>query len=704
MKAKILTYAVSVVLATCWLRSASAQDDHWDGTPGNTDWNVATNWSLGIVPPSDATAGYGPDFAGNVWLDPANGDSVVTIPAGVEETPGVPLNGEENYNTIFGPEFGVTLDIYGSLSWDWTMAPYSPDPSQRSTINLYNGSSVTTKGASINLGDGWWSGPQFGCHTTMNLYGNAQYSSTGGAGMWFGAHLNIYDTSSFLINGYVNMDTAFGESDGTRSLVLGGGTLTLPEGTTTGGNSGSVTNWIQRGILRPYGKGYDTNDLVITDNGANTIVTPVPLGGALQQVYFQPLLKTNVYVGVYQQATLVGDYPSVSSVLLSSAEPGLDPASFPQPAYVSSNPNVATINSNGVVTAVGPGTATLTASVGTFTSTNSVTITVARVVPGLAHRYSFKDSAGSTTAADSIGGASWAGTLNGDAALSGSNLVLSGNQGSSVTLPAGILTGVNDVTIEAWATFPSTINPYANLFAFGATDLSSPLAATYGDGENYITFSPHTGAQPVNTTQANFGQGDPGSGGEWDAVLDEVLDNETNVHVAVVFNPDAGSESVYLNGTLAVSQSMFNNLTDPVAYAGPTYTNESILANTLGTDPNNYIGESLYTADPGLLANISEFRIYTNALTAAQIAADHALGSGQLIGTNTKVSLSATVSGGSLVVKWPTTSALVSLMTSSALGTGASWTAVTGSLTTDGNGNYEVTIPTTGSAQFFRLQ
>ena len=229
--------------------------------------------------------------------------------------------------------------------------------------------------------------------------------------------------------------------------------------------------------------------------------------------------------------------------------------------------------------------------------------------------------------------------------------------------------------------------------------MSSSLSATYGDGENYITLSPHTGGL---TTQANFGQGDPGYNGEWDAVSAQVLDNETNVHIVAVFNPYAGSEAVYINGALVVSQSMFNNLTDPVAWAGPTYAGQSILANTLGADPLNYIGESLYTGDPGLLANIDEFRIYTNALTGSQIAADYALGPNKLIGSSTQVSLTATASGGNLVISWPTTSALVKLVSSPALGAGAAWTPVSGGLTVSG-GNYQMTVPITATAAFFRL-
>jgi hypothetical protein len=176
------------------------------------------------------------------------------------------------------------------------------------------------------------------------------------------------------------------------------------------------------------------------------------------------------------------------------------------------------------------------------------------------------------------------------------------------------------------------------------------------------------------------------------------------VHIVAVFNPDAGSESVYVNGALVATQSMFNNMMDPVAYLGPTYNSESILAFTLGGDTNNYIGQSLYAADPGLLANIDEFRIYNTALTAGQIAADHALGPNQLIGTSTSVNLSSSVVGNNIVLKWPTTSALVTVMSSSTLGASAAWTPVAVPLTTDGSGNYQVTVPVTGSAQFFRLQ
>jgi hypothetical protein len=620
------------------------------------------------------------------------------IPAGDVETPGVG-NSTEVFNSIFGPEFGANLNIYGSLTFDWLLFPAQndPTPANRSHLNLYDNAVVTTSGAAVGIGDSWfyWAAP----YETMNLYSNAQYNSVGGAGLWIAGHLNIYDNAQFYVNGYINMESLGAQSDGTRSIVVGGGALIVPENSLAGGNSGTVYDWIGRGILRAYGKAFDTNDLVITDETTNIVITPVPLGGALQRVYLMPLVRTNVNIGDFQQSTLVGDYPAVSGVLLGSSEPGISPTSFPHPTYTSSNPKVFTVDTNGMVTATGYGTATLTAQVGAFSSTNSVSLTVSPSLPHLIHRYSFSESAGATTTADSVGGMD--GTVNGDATFSGGQLVLSGNVGSSVTLPPGIVSNADEVTIEAWASFPSTNAPFANLWAFGFSD-NIPFDANIGNGGNYITFSPHTGA---SAAQANFGQGLPGFNGERDVAAGGVLDNQTNVHIVVVFHPFAGSESVYLNGTLAGTTSMFNNMIDPVAFMGPTYSNRSILNYTLGGGTNNFIGQSLYTADPGLLANVDEFRIYDMALSPGQIAADHALGPNAVIGTNTAtVSLMASISGTNTVLKWPTTSALVNVMGSPTLGSGAVWTPATGTLTTDGGGNYQLTIPASGSARFFRLQ
>jgi hypothetical protein len=692
MKSNRLYQVVSIAASLCLAHGVSAQDSHWAGPTTDDLWSNANNWSpVGVPPIGNPTTAY----IGNVWLQPVSGVPVpITIGVGDVESPGVG-NSTEQYNTIFGPESGCTLNNYGSLSFDWTIVPWQTDPTpgKRSHLNMYGGSTMSTTGASLNLGDGWWEQLRSGPYVTANLYGNASYTSIGGAGLWLGGHLNIYDTASFRVEGYVNMDVLQANNDATRFINVGGGKLTLPISF-----SANVTDWINRGILRAYGKGYDTADLVVTDDGiTNTFVTAVPLGGALQRVYFQPLARASVTVGTFQQATLVGDYPSVGGVLLSSSEPGVSPTSFTAPVYTSSNVKVATVDANGLVTAVGVGTANLTATVGAFNSTNHVTLTVVPVVPGLAHRYSFTANAN-----DSVGGAN--GTLNGDASISGGAVVLTGNTNavsggfSSVILPAGILSGVDEVTIETWATFPGVISTWANLYSFGNTD-TDPLSTYFpGTGNNYIAFCPHTGAPGMQST---FGQGAPGFFAERDAFTGSVLDGMANVHIAVVYHPLAGTESLFTNGVLAATVSIFNTLTDPIAAGDLAFTNHSILSYTLGTDPINHIGQSVYTGDPGLLANVDEFRIYTNALTVAQIAAEYALGPNQLLGTSLTTSLSATLSSGNVIIKWPTTSALVNLLSSQTLGASAVWTPVSAPLTVV-SGNYQVTVPATGTL-FFRL-
>src|SRR5579863_338620 len=119
MKPITSTIAAAALLSAGLLGTASAQDSHWNGTPGNNLWNVATNWNPVGVPGSG-----GSGFIGNVWLDQANGDTLIVIPPGDVESPGVPPPGSpEEFNTIFGPEFGASLDIYGTLNYDWLLFP-----------------------------------------------------------------------------------------------------------------------------------------------------------------------------------------------------------------------------------------------------------------------------------------------------------------------------------------------------------------------------------------------------------------------------------------------------------------------------------------------------------------------------------------------------------------------------------------------------
>jgi len=82
------------------------------------------------------------------------------------------------------------------------------------------------------------------------------------------------------------------------------------------------------------------------------------------------------------------------------------------------------------------------------------------------------------------------------------------------------------------------------------------------------------------------------------------------MHLACVFAPYAGYVALYTNGVLAAIN---NNVVNA-------------LATTLGDDPINYLGESLYGVDPWFNGSIDEFRIYNGALSASAIAVNYTNG------------------------------------------------------------------------------
>jgi len=341
-------YWVSAAVASCLISNAAAQDSHWSGLGGDGLWADPNNWTPVGVPSSSVDA--------NVWLDSANGWSVITITNGEVETPGSGAG-----DMIYGPEFGAGLNLYGTLNWRWYLIPVQNDPTHPGILNLFSGSSASGEG--IALGDTWWywGGP----YVTMNMYGNA---FAGINYLYWGGHLNMYGGTLSITNG-LTLDTIDSVSDATRSMNLAGGELVLP-----GALSSTVSNWISRGILLAYGKVLDTSDIVIntTSVPGRTMVTTIPLGGSLQDVHLQSF-PTNLTVGMSRTLTVLGDYPNVQNAVLRA----LDPATLPGTiVYQSSNPNVAVVDASGLVTAVGAGNANLTATLGAFSGTNSMALTV----------------------------------------------------------------------------------------------------------------------------------------------------------------------------------------------------------------------------------------------------------------------------------------------------------------------------------------
>lgn len=368
--------------------------------------------------------------------------------------------------------------------------------------------------------------------------------------------------------------------------------------------------------------------------------------------------STNLSVYETTQVRLQGDFANVKGVnLFLYANPPLAP--------VSSDTNVFQVSTGGVVNAVGPGQATLSLVYNGVEYKGTISVTSSNAV--LTHRYSFSDAADSQTVADSVGGAD--GTIKGGATLNGSGQITLDGLTGYVQLPASLIAGSSNVTVETWASFP-TISTWANLFCFGDTDAGNL-------GSRYLSFCPHSGG---GDSRVVISDADPGYNHEEGAFLPGFLDNYSNLHITVVCDPTVKALLLYTNGVLAAAN---NNIDIPLSSV---------------TDVLNYIGHSGYTGDPYMAGTIDEFRIYNGSETAAQIMAHYKLGPDYL---STPATLSAVLNGNQIVISWPD-SFTAKLYSTAVLGAAAQWAEETATQVHDGN-RFTVTLSASGQSKYFRL-
>jgi hypothetical protein len=225
----------------------------------------------------------------------------------------------------------------------------------------------------------------------------------------------------------------------------------------------------------------------------------------------------------------------------------------------------------------------------------------------LLHRYSFSGTG--TTVTDSKGTAH--GTVKGKgAALSGNGtLVLAGgvlpitsDPGQYVELPANCLTGLSNVTFEAWiawkpGTDSSTYQSYwQRVFDFGET-------ATVTTG-SYIMLTPRA-ANATGPSRTTMSAG-MGAMSETPIVNGAKL-NAATLHFTVVVDQTSSLISLYVNGALSA--------------AGTFTTPLSTIKSS-----NCWLGRSQYANDPYFSGTFDEFRVYSTALSAADIAFSHSMG------------------------------------------------------------------------------
>ncbi len=328
------------------------------------------------------------------------------------------------------------------------------------------------------------------------------------------------------------------------------------------------------------------NDLQVAGTdvaGPGTVSTAygTVTGLQLQLPFFQLTQGGNEAPVVIAQASLVPYTVDISRIATLS----------------SGNTNVIKINgTNNTIVAVGQGSANVIATYGSVSATQ--TVTVVQPVSVLVHRYSFSDTDDGNgnygaSVADSVGGAAWNGTLPNGGAFTGSQLQLTASGVQYVQLPAGVISNYSALTIDAWASFPSTLPGNCFFWGFGNTDNS-------GLGASYIYLQPSAGHIGITGS-------DPGYTSEQQAGGYGNLSLRNNVHITAVFNPQVNWIAVYTNGVLTGKNLAVTWQMNQVSSA------------------LNYIARSLYN-DPYMDVNMDEFRIYNGALTSQGIAISDAAG------------------------------------------------------------------------------
>ena len=279
---------------------------------------------------------------------------------------------------------------------------------------------------------------------------------------------------------------------------------------------------------------------------------------------------------------------------------------------------------------------------------------LAQAHPDLAHRYSFARSAW-----DAIGMAH--GTLQGNAVVTNGALKLTGAAGGYVNLPGGLVSGSSAFTLECWATLGANGN-WARIVDFG--DINGNL------GQNFLFYSPHSSSGGQRLGLPTFNLDAPGT-----------LDNRT-VQIVCIVDPANSYCAIYTN---AVLQSAVTAALPALAGVSGAWS---------------FIGRSLYSADAWLNGTINELRLYDGRLSPDQIAADYRAGPDALA---LPISLTLSNSASGLNVSWPSYALGFVAESSPALGSAAAWTLLSQTPVLN-NDRWQLTLPASNSAQFFRLR
>jgi fibronectin type 3 domain-containing protein len=194
------------------------------------------------------------------------------------------------------------------------------------------------------------------------------------------------------------------------------------------------------------------------------------------------------------------------------------------------------------------------------------------------------DETSGTTAADSSGNARHATLVNGPAFASGqigNALGFTASSSQYATLPAGIVSALNDFTISTWVK-PTSHSNWARVFDFG----NGTATNIFFTPQNGVNGKPRFAIKISNSAEQQIDG-------------PSALATDVWTHIAVTLSGDTGT--LYVNG-VAVG------------------TNNAMTFNPsgMGSTTQNYLGKSQYP-DPYFNGALDDFRIYGSALSASEV-------------------------------------------------------------------------------------
>ena len=195
-----------------------------------------------------------------------------------------------------------------------------------------------------------------------------------------------------------------------------------------------------------------------------------------------------------------------------------------------------------------------------------------------------------------------------------------GDQAQYVVLPRGLLRELHDATFEAWinwagsAAHDGTRTPWQRIFDFGeGTAGIEGEQASGADPRSYLFLTPQTSrrtaTEDLSTRVAYQVPHNPQSVSLETVANTSPLPIDVDIHVGVVIDSGAHRMSLFVDGAIVGATDVVQD--DPLSYI---------------YDINNWLGRSQFPADDGFTGTFLEFRIYSVALTAAQIQASYAAG------------------------------------------------------------------------------